>query len=181
MSEGSDSSTLRGFNCCFSPVKLVDNQKHSKMIADVIKNRKIYGAISPRIKTALDFIAGTDFSSMEPGRIELDGINLFVLVQEYDSVPKEKGKWECHRNYIDIQYIAEGIEKIGFTHIDNMQVLTEYNPEKDVAILSGTGDYVTLTKGSYSIFFPEDAHQPKVAPEDKPGPVKKVVVKVRID
>jgi YhcH/YjgK/YiaL family protein len=151
------------------------------MISDTIKNRHLYAAISPRIKTALDYLAKTDFSAMEPGRIELDGTNLFVLVQKYDSLPKEQGKWECHRKYIDIQYIAEGIEQIGFTNVDNMKVSTEYNPEKDVAFLSGTGDYVTLDKGSYGIFFPQDAHQPKIAPENRPGKVTKVVIKIKVD
>jgi len=128
------------------------------MISDIIKNRNLYTAISPRIKTALEYIAKTDFSAMEPGRVDLDGSNLYVLVQEYDSLPREQGKWECHRKYIDIQYIAEGTEMIGFTNIGNMKVTTEYNPEKDVAFLSGEGDYVKLNKGSYGIFFPEDAH-----------------------
>jgi YhcH/YjgK/YiaL family protein len=151
------------------------------MISDTLKNRHLYAAISPRIKTALDYLAKTDFSAMEPGRIEIDGTNLYILVQSYDSLPKEQGKWECHRKYIDIQYIAEGIEQIGFTNIDNMNVTTEYNPEKDVAFLSGKGDYVTLVKGSYGIFFPQDAHQPKIAPNNTPGKVKKVVIKIKVD
>jgi len=151
------------------------------MISDTIKNRHLYAAISPRIKAALDYLSKTDFSAMEPGRIELDGTNLYVLVQKYDSLVKEQGKWECHRKYIDIQFIAEGIEQIGFTNIDNMKVSTEYNPEKDVAFLSGKGDYVTLSKGSYGIFFPQDAHQPKIAPDDKPGKVTKVVIKIKVD
>jgi YhcH/YjgK/YiaL family protein len=150
------------------------------MISDSIKNRNLYTAISPRIKTALEYIAKTDFSAMEPQKIELDGKNLYVLVQEYDSLPRAQGKWECHRNYIDIQYIAEGNEQIGFTSITNMKVLTPYNPEKDVEILTGDGDYVTLPKGSFGIFFPEDAHEPKIAPYDKPGKVKKIVVKIKI-
>ena len=151
------------------------------MIADIIKNRNLYAAISPRIKTALEYIAKTDFSQIEPGRIDLDGSNLYVLVQAYDSLPKDQGKWECHQKYIDIQYIAEGTELIGYTNIANMQVTTPYNPEKDVAFLSGEGDYVKLAKGSYGIFFPEDAHQPKIAPGDKPGKVKKVVIKNKVD
>jgi YhcH/YjgK/YiaL family protein len=151
------------------------------MISDTIKNRNLYEAISPRIKTALEYISKTDFSKLEPQRIELDGTNLYVLVQEYDSLPKEQGKWECHRKYIDIQYIADGIEQIGFTNIANMKPITEYNPDKDVSFLSGTGDYITLTKGSYGIFFPDDAHQPKIAPENKSGKIKKIVVKVKID
>jgi YhcH/YjgK/YiaL family protein len=150
------------------------------MISDTIKNRHLYTSISPRIKSALDYLSNTDFSGMEPGRIELDGDNLFVLVQKYDSLPVDQGKWECHRKYIDIQYIADGIEQIGFTNIGNMTVKTEYNPEKDVAFLSGDGDYVTLTKGSYGIFFPEDAHQPKIAPGNTPGKVTKVVIKIKV-
>jgi len=151
------------------------------MIADVLKNRQLYGTISPRIKTALEYLAKTDFSVIEQGNIELDGSNLFVLVRRYNSIPKAESKWECHRNYIDIQYIAEGQEQIGFNHIDKMNVSVAYNPEKDVEFLSGEGDYVTLSKGSYGIFFPQDAHQPNVAPKDIPGKVVKVVIKIRIN
>jgi YhcH/YjgK/YiaL family protein len=151
------------------------------MIADVLKNRHIYAAISPRIKTALEYIAQTDFSSMEPGKYELDGSNLFALVQAYDSIPLEMGKWECHKKYIDIQFIAEGVEQIGCNNIDQMKVTTEYNPEKDVAFLSGEGDYITYSKGSYGIFFPEDAHQPKIAVNNIPTSVKKVVIKIKTD
>jgi YhcH/YjgK/YiaL family protein len=151
------------------------------MIADVLKNRHIYANISPRIKTALEYVAKTDFSVVEPGRYELDGSNLFVLVQAYDSIPREQGKWECHKKYIDIQYIAEGVEQIGCNNVDKMKVTTEYNPEKDIAFLSGEGDFITFSRGSYGIFFPEDAHQPKVAPNNIPGAVKKVVVKIKVD
>jgi YhcH/YjgK/YiaL family protein len=150
------------------------------MIADILKNRQLYSVISPRIKTALDYIAGTDFSSMEPGRYELDGSNLFVLVQAYDSIPKQQGKWECHNKYIDIQYIAEGVEQIGCNSTEKMKISTEYNPEKDIAFLSGEGDYITFSKGSYGIFFPDDAHQPKIAVNDIPAKVKKVVVKIKV-
>lgn len=151
------------------------------MISDTITNRHLYSAISPRIKRALDYIAATDFSAMEPGRYEIDGDNLFALVQTYQSIPREQGKWECHRIYTDVQYIAEGIEQIGFGNVVSMNVITEYNPGKDIEILTGEGDYVTLRQGCYGIFFPQDAHQPKIAPGDKPGEVKKVVVKVKTD
>ena len=151
------------------------------MIADTLKNRYLYENISPRIKTSLEYIANTDFSKMEPGKYELDGENLFILVQEYDTIPLEEGKWECHQKYIDIQYIAEGIEQIGVNNIGKMQFTTEYNNEKDIAFLSGNGDYVTFSKGSYGIFFPEDAHQAKIAPQNVIGKVKKVVVKIKID
>jgi YhcH/YjgK/YiaL family protein len=151
------------------------------MIADILKNRHIYEAISARIKIALEYISNTDFSAMEPGRYELDGSNLFALVQAYDSIPKEQGKWECHKKYIDIQYIAEGVEQIGCNNIEYMKITTEYNPEKDIAFLSGKGDFITFSKGSYGIFFPEDAHMPKLAVNNVSGAVKKVVIKIKVD
>jgi YhcH/YjgK/YiaL family protein len=151
------------------------------MIADTIKNRMQYCGLSPRMKAAFEYLSGTDFSKIEAGRYDIDGSNLFALVQAYDSIPKEEGKWECHRNYIDIQYIVEGVEQIGFQNIDVMKITTEYSPEKDIAFLSGEGDFVTLPKDSYGVFFPQDAHMPKVAPDNKPGHVKKVVIKIKID
>src|ERR1035437_11082312 len=111
------------------------------MIFDTLEHRELYAAISPRIKVALDYLVRTDFSTVETGRYELDGSNLFVLLQRYDSIPKEQGKWECHRKYIDIQYIASGIEQIGFSNIDGMKIITEYNLEKDGSFLCGEGGY----------------------------------------
>ena len=150
------------------------------MIADTLKNRSQYASISPRIKAGFDYLAKTDFSKIAAGKYEIDGSNLFALVQEYDSITRDQGKWECHKNYIDIQYVVEGVEQIGVQNIDFLKVTVEYNPEKDIAFLSGDGDFVTLSKGSYGVFFPQDAHMPKVAPGDKPGKVKKVVLKIKI-
>ena len=151
------------------------------MIFDTIRNRHLYASISPRIEASLDYLATTDFSTIEAGRYEIDGDNLFMLVQKYNSVPKELGKWECYRKYIDIQFIAEGIEQIGYRNIDKMKVITEYISEKEISILSGDGDYITVFKDSYGIFFPDDVHQPKLALNNVPGQVKKVVIKIKVD
>lgn len=139
------------------------------MICDTLKNRNLYAALSPRIKVGLDYLAKTDFSVIDTGRYELEGSNLFVLVQKYDSIPKEQGKWECHQKYIDIQYIAEGSELIGFRNIDKMKITTEYNPEKDVAFLDEEGDYATFDKGFYGIFFPQESINQKLLRIMNPG------------
>lgn len=151
------------------------------MIVDIIENMNFYAYISPRIQAGLNYLAKTDFSVMEVGRYDIDGDNLFAFVQEYQTIPKEQCKWECHQKYIDIQFITEGIEQIGFANMNKMEVLTEYNPEKDITFLKGEGDYSTLTKGFFGIYFPHDAHEPKVAPGQVTGQVKKVVVKIKVD
>lgn len=150
------------------------------MIADTIKNRDVYTLLSPRIKTALEYLGTTDFSGMEPGRYNIDGDNIFALIQKYQTIPKEEAKWECHNIYIDIQYIVEGAEQIGFGNTDEMEVITEYDPVNDIAFLIGEGGYATFSEGCYGIFFPHDAHQPRVTPGKVPGQVKKVLIKIKV-
>ena len=68
---------------------------------------------------------------------------------------------------------------MGFAPLETMKVTEGYNSEKDIEFLTGTGDYVTARPGSFTIFFPHDAHQPGVAIGESTG-VKKVVVKVKV-
>ena len=81
------------------------------MIADVLKNRQIYSAISPRIKTALEYISKTDFSSMEPGRYELDGSNMFALVQAYDSILKDQGNGNATKTTLTFNILPKVLNR----------------------------------------------------------------------
>lgn len=149
------------------------------MVADNLKNAALYNGMGERIKKALNYLQGTDFSKMEPGRYEIDGSDIYALVQKYDTKPAAEGKWEAHRKYADIQYVVEGVEQMGYAFIESLEVSQEYDPEKDALLLRGSGSMVICNRGTFAIFGPEDAHMPCIA-VDKPTPVKKVVVKVRI-
>ena len=149
------------------------------MITDNIKNAGLYFGMGERIKKALVFLQETDFSKMEPGRCEIDGSSLYALIQKYDTKPVTEGKWEAHRKYIDIQYVAEGMEQMGYAYAGSLEVTKEYDPEGDYLLLQGNGSMVVCSSGTFSIFGPEDAHMPCIA-VSAPMPVRKVVVKVRV-
>lgn len=151
------------------------------MIVDRIENKNLYVNFSLEIRAALNYLEETDLPALAPGRYDIDGDKVFALVQEYESIPVEQGKWECHRKYADIQFIVEGTEQIGYASVQDMKVVTVYNPDKDISFLTGKGDYVTLNKGFFGIYFPNDAHQPKIAPGNVTGKVKKVVIKIKMD
>jgi YhcH/YjgK/YiaL family protein len=52
-----------------------------------------------------------------------------------------------------------------------------YNAEKDVIFYNDKPDmYFSLHEGQFAIFFPDDVHAPMIGE----GPVKKLVVKVKI-
>ncbi len=145
------------------------------MIVDRIENAVLYRCLGKRIALALEFAQ----TPREPGRYELDGDKVFALVQSYQSKPRAEGKWEAHCKYIDVQYIASGAERIGWTHVSRLTLTEPYDETKDIAFYKGTGDFVTVPAGSFAILFPEDAHMPGIA-VDTPSPVTKVVVKVRV-
>jgi YhcH/YjgK/YiaL family protein len=117
-----------------------------------------------------------------PARTEIDGKAIYALLQEYETLPAaETLKCEAHRGYIDIQYIVSGEEMMGWAPLDALLNPTAYNPEKDV--LFGEVPAAALTPvivraGHAAIFYPEDAHAPKLA-VGTPCAVRKIVIKVQ--
>jgi YhcH/YjgK/YiaL family protein len=150
------------------------------MIFDQLKNAHLYFPLGERITKALQYLSQTDFSSVEPGTYEIDGENIFALVQEYSTRPSSSAKWESHKKYIDIQYIVSGKEKIGFTDSKKVIVIQEYHQNNDIVLYKGEGNYFIAEEGQFAIFFPTDLHMPQLA-LNIPREVKKVVVKVRTD
>ena len=84
------------------------------MIADQLANAHRYRDLGPRIARAFEFIARTDLESLADGRYELDGSNVFALVQRYTSKPEADGIWEAHRLHADLQFVVAGEERIGY-------------------------------------------------------------------
>jgi|WetSurMetagenome_2_1015567.scaffolds.fasta_scaffold719020_1 YhcH/YjgK/YiaL family protein len=150
------------------------------MIFDQIKNAHLYFALGDRLAKALQYLSQTDFTNVEPGTYEIDGENIFAIVQEYNSKPSSSAKWEAHKKYIDIQYMVSGKEKMGFTDSRKVIVLQEYHPNKDVTLYKGEGNFLIAEEGHFAIFFPTDIHMPQLA-LNIPKEIKKVVVKVRTD
>jgi YhcH/YjgK/YiaL family protein len=150
------------------------------MILDHIQNAGLYYKLGDRLAAGLRALQTDELLRAEPGRIELQGADVFASPQGYVTKPREQGKWEAHRKYIDIQYIVEGPEVMGCAPVGNLQVTEPYNAEKDVMFLTGKGDFFTVSDGMFAIFFPHDAHMPQLT-AGVPAPVRKIVIKVRAD
>jgi YhcH/YjgK/YiaL family protein len=149
------------------------------MILDKLENAVLYKGLSENMKQGFDYLKNTDLANLEPGRYEIDGMNVFALVSEYESKKHEDCKPEAHRIYADIQYIISGREAIGFVPLNNQPVISEYNPDKDIAFFSGETNALVLEKGMFAVFYPQDVHRPCMQ-IDGPEKVKKVVVKVKL-
>jgi YhcH/YjgK/YiaL family protein len=48
-------------------------------------------------------------------------------------------------------------------------------------LLAGSGDWLSLSKGQFAVFYPQDAHCPGIIVGQAAAVVKKVVVKVEVE
>lgn len=148
------------------------------MVIDKIENSKLYLGLSERIAKAFAYIHETNLEAIELGRYEIDGENVFALIQEYNTKNLEDSKLESHFKHIDIQYIISGVELMGAITLSNQIPYTK-SIENDVAFYEGNSALFKLEKGMFAIFFPDDLHRPGIKYEQN-SKVKKLVVKIKI-
>jgi YhcH/YjgK/YiaL family protein len=150
------------------------------MIIDKIENSKLYEGISQRIKEAFEYIRNTDLKNIKPGKYEIDGENIFALINEYKTKAESEGKLEAHRKYIDVQYVISGEELMGYAPLGIQQFFEPYKDENDIIFFNGEKSFTKVSSGMFAIFFPEDVHMPGIS-TGKISDVKKLVIKVRIN
>jgi YhcH/YjgK/YiaL family protein len=120
-------------------------------------------------------------SALANGKHMIDGDRLFAMVQRYRTKPVAEGRWEMHKKYIDVQYVAAGSESIGFAPLAGDSLVEEsYDPSRDVAFYKMSGVFLPVSAGTFAVFTPDEVHAPCLAPADPEpaaGEVLKVVVK----
>ncbi|MDR0988876.1 MAG: YhcH/YjgK/YiaL family protein [Prevotellaceae bacterium] len=148
------------------------------MVVDTLENLEKYTALHPLFAQVAAFVKANDLHALETGKIALQGSDLVVNVQNPNGKKKEEARLETHRDFIDIQLPLSATEIMGYTPAAKcLPADAPYNAEKDITFFEGLADsYVAIEPGMFAIFFPQDGHAPCIAQ----GPIKKIVVKVRL-
>jgi biofilm protein TabA len=149
------------------------------MITDRLANGHRCAALGPRIARAFAFLDHTDLNAIADGRHEIDGSNLYANEQRYTSKLPAEGAWEAHRIYADLQFIVSGEERFGFGPIERF-TRGAYDAEKDLEALTGDRDSLRVPAGRCLFLSPGEPQMPVLA-VGAPAPVKKVLVKIKID
>ncbi len=148
------------------------------MVVDHIENRESYFPLGSGIERALRYLAVTDFSSMDPGKYDIDGDNIFAIVDEYVPHSAEGCHLEAHKKYVDVQFLVHGREEVGYAPLREQKVAESYSEDKDVAFYEGVEAYIKLQESMFAIFYPTDLHKPGLG--EVSSAVKKVVVKIAV-
>lgn len=150
------------------------------MIFTSIYSNDDHKAYPEVIRRMIDYLKSNDFVKMEPGVYELQGKDLYVQVFDATTGPVEEKRPESHEDYLDIQFLASGEEKLGFTPNTGKYEVDEHILERDLIFYKSVENegFIYAVPGCVSVFFPCDIHRPAVA-AGEPMTVRKVVIKVR--
>ena len=151
------------------------------MILDHISQWRQYTGLSPRFQAAFGYLEKFD-GKTAPGRYELDGSNVYALVQKYATKSTENRLYEAHEKYLDVQYVHAGRETIYWAPLTALGKPSKaYDDKNDAALypLIPGGFPVHLGAGDFTVLFPGDGHVPCCI-WDSASDIVKVVVKVRV-
>ena len=134
------------------------------MIIDKLENLKLYASLNPLFPKVLEFLQQHDLNTLEEGKHEIVGKDVFVNIQVAKGKTPEAAVIEHHDKMIDIQSPITATETFGYTQRDQLPK-AEYNAEKDITKIPdlAADSYVTCTPDMFAIFFPQDGHAPCIA------------------
>jgi YhcH/YjgK/YiaL family protein len=120
-----------------------------------------------------------EFKTLPVGRYEIEGDDIFALVQDQTTDKPENKRAESHRNYVDIQYLMSGEEKQGYAPL--LPGVKGEEPAGKDNIFYGEVEgeqFVCLKPGDFTIYFTDDIHRPNCAVGESMG-IHKAVIKIR--
>lgn len=138
-----------------------------------------YAALHPLFPRAFEFIHDTDLGALAPGRYPIVGDDLFAIVEQLPGRTRADAPLECHRRYIDIQLVLEGMDEMGWKAlVDCHEPVDDYSAERDIRFFrDAPATWIATPPDHFCIFFPEDAHAPLVSD----GSIRKVIFKIAVD
>lgn len=149
------------------------------MILDILENAHRYLPLNKGFVKALEFLLRPDLKELPVEKYEIDGDRVYAMVVKDSGRKKEDAQLETHMKYIDIQFVLEGTDNMGWKPGSLCKKPSgEYDPETDIQFFADKPDtWISTESGAFAIFFPEDAHMPMISD----GQLHKILVKVAVD
>jgi YhcH/YjgK/YiaL family protein len=150
------------------------------VILTTLADSAAYEVLGSRVAAGLAWLRAMD-PAVGDGRHVIDGNDVFALVASYQTGPATEKRFESHRAYVDLQYVAAGQERILHAPVTGLVVETPYDPATDIMFYADPpfSSSLLMPTGGLAIFHPGDGHKPGCMAGAR-HEVRKVVVKVAI-
>jgi biofilm protein TabA len=148
------------------------------VIIDRLEESERYAGFHPLFPAAFEALRKRDLAALGAGTYPIDGERVYLVIAIGDGSGTSGAVLEAHRKYIDIQYVIEGTDMIGWRPLgDCAEVMKPYDGAKDVILFGERPLAWSPVAGSrFAVYFPADAH----APLGGTGPLRRAIVKVGI-
>jgi len=123
------------------------------------------------------FLMRADLSSLEAGRYDIHGDDLYAIIAE-EEYKEGSNSLEAHRTYLDVQVALEGSFDVLWRDLSScIREKKAYDAENDYLLMSDEAHTrLHLVPGIAAVFYSNDAH----APQPPSTRVRKVVFKVKV-
>jgi len=149
------------------------------MILDLLSQAATYDGLGSRFDKAFSYLQNFHPATAD-GRVDLEGDDLYALVQSFETQAPEERTFESHKLYADIHYILTGHETIYYRQASLLNPKGPYDAAKDARYYHDHDDFpLFLDAGSFAVFWPQDGHKPGCL-WSAPTSTHKVVIKLRL-
>ncbi|MDU8925487.1 N-acetylneuraminate anomerase [Pasteurellaceae bacterium LIM206] len=139
--------------------------------------------LPPRVVEICEYLKGLDLAALTEGRHTIDE-QVYMNVMSFETAEAESKQAELHREYIDIQLLIAGTEKIEYSVIyPTLSLYTDYNEQDDYQ-LTPVIEYpnsVILRPNMFAVFLPYEPHKPGCCVDHQKATIKKLVVKLPVE
>ena len=147
---------------------------------DKLSNATNYAAVSPNFAKAVAFLTRADLKRLELGKYEIDGKNVFAMVQDAKLKVPADCKVEMHRQYADIQMTFGGTELIGAGPLPKGVAFPPFKEGSDAVLVKALLPTTPITGETFGIFLPGAPHEPCMS-DGEPRVQRKICIKVSKD
>jgi YhcH/YjgK/YiaL family protein len=147
------------------------------MIIDKLENLEKYVSLNPLLAEVVSFLKSNDWADVSDGKHQIKGDDVFVNVMHLKGKAQDEAAMEYHIKMVDVQVPISDDEIFGYIPQADLPPM-EYVEEKDMAKKDGVSSqtYITVKKGQFVIFFPQDGHAPGISTKDE---FRKAIFKVK--
>lgn len=149
------------------------------MILGKVTELNEQSGIAPQLLTIIKQALALRPETLSAGRHEIDGDDIFMNVMTFETAEPESKRYEQHREYLDIQVLISGEERIDFGPLGAAIAPDTYHEDDDYLLCDTVSPRQTLhlQPGMFAIFLPGEPHKPGCISETAQT-INKAVIKV---
>ncbi|EHV9142464.1 YhcH/YjgK/YiaL family protein [Salmonella enterica] len=136
-------------------------------------------AIAPSLLAIIQQALALHPEKLATGQHAIEGDDIFMNVMAFDTTEPDSKRYEQHREYLDVQILLSGQERIDCGPLDAATACDAFHEDDDYQLCDAVEPCQTLhmQPGMFAVFLPGEPHKPGCI-SGTVQTISKVVIKV---